>query len=57
MKKHNEIGDGWENCHVVIRCLWEGQTTSGNLGFAVTFFHRVPTIKFTNSWVLSCDQF
>jgi hypothetical protein len=46
MKKHNETGGGWKNCHVVIRCLWDGQFTTGNLGFTMTFFHRVPTIGF-----------
>ena len=47
MKKHNETGDGWENCHIPIRCLWDHQKTSGNLGFAVTFFHRNPVTATT----------
>ena len=43
MNENNDnVGDGWENCHVVIRCLWDDQETSGNLGFVVTFFHRIP---------------
>jgi hypothetical protein len=45
MKDHDDKKNGWEKCHVVIRCLWDGQEITGDLGYAETFYHRVPRIK------------